>query len=228
MSEADSENNELPPLSKALFAELIGTFALVFSGTGAIVVNDVTGGAIGHAGIAITFGLIVMAMIYAIGDVSGAHMNPAVTLGFWVAKRFPKERIPGYILAQAIGAAAASFCLWILFPEDTQYGATVPRGSFQQSLVLEIIISAMLMYVILSVAVGAKETGILAGIAIGGYIALAAMFAGPICGASMNPARSFGPAIFAHSWSSLWIYGLGPVVGTALAVPIWLASSVKR
>jgi MIP family channel proteins len=211
-----------------MLAETIGTFALVFFGTGAIVINDLTDGVITHLGIALTFGLIVMSMIYAVGDISGAHMNPAVTVGFWVAKRFPLKRIPGYILAQLTGASLASAALWILFPGHANYGATIPSGSWHQALLLEFILSLMLMFVILSVAVGAKETGILAGIAIGGYIALAALVMGPICGASMNPARSFGPALYAEMWSPFWIYVAGPIAGAALSVPIWLATSVKR
>lgn len=216
------------PLHRALLAEVIGAYALVFTGTGAMVVDSVTEGVIGHAGIAITFGLIVMAMIYAIGDISGAHMNPAVTFGFWVARRFPLARLPGYVVAQILGATLASATLWMMFPGQEQYGATIPRDTWQQSLVLEIILTLMLMFLILSVAIGAKETGILAGIAIGGYIALAAMFAGPISGASMNPARSFGPAIVGGTWPSFWIYVVGPVIGAGLSVPIWLATSVRR
>lgn len=218
----------LAPLPRALLAEVIGTYALMFTGTGAMVVDSVKDGIIGHVGIAITFGLIVMAMIYAIGDISGAHMNPAVTFGFWVARRFPLRRVPGYVLAQLLGAVLASGTLWILFPGQATYGATLPSGAWQQSLVLEILLTLMLMFLVLSVAVGAKETGILAGIAIGGYITLASIFGGPISGCSMNPARSFGPALFSGTWDSFWIYVVGPLIGAGLSVPIWLATSIRR
>ena len=174
-------------------AEAIGTFALVFAGTGAIVVNDVSGGAISHMGIALTFGLVVMAMIYAVGDVSGAHLNPAVTVGFWAARRLPGREVVPYVLGQCAGAIAASLCLRLLFAAHETLGATAPVGSLWQSFMLEVVITFFLMFVILGVATGSREKGPTAGLAIGGTVALAALFAGPICGASMNPARSLGP-----------------------------------
>lgn len=201
-------------------AEFIGTFTLVFAGTGAIVVNDVTHGTIGHAGIALTFGLVVMAMIYTHGDSSGAHLDPAVTLAFSVAGRFPWRAASGYLLAQCAGAIAASLMLKALFPGHGTLGATLPAGSETQSFVLEIILTAMLMLTILKVSSGAKEKGITAAIAIGGVVGLEAMFAGPICGASMNPARSLGPALASGRLDHLWIYLLAPVLGAALAVPL--------
>jgi len=203
-----------------LLSELLGTFILVFAGTGAIIINDVSGGVIGHAGIALTFGLVVMAMIYTFGDVSGAHLNPAVTLGFAVAGRFEWKNIPGYVLAQIIGALAASGVLHLLFPAHEKLGATLPSGSAMQSFVLELILTAILMLAILRISTGAKEKGITAGIAIGGIIALEAMFAGPICGASMNPARSLAPAIVSGHVEHLWIYLTATVLGAFVAVPL--------
>ena len=205
-------------MRERLFAEAIGTFALVFAGTGAIVINQVTGGAITHLGIALTFGLIVLAMIYTVGDISGAHLNPAVTLGFATAKRFPWTEVPGYLLSQTAGAIAASATLHFLFPTNQNLGMTLPAGSEMQSLVLEMLLTAGLMFVILNVSTGAKEKGITAGIAVGAVIALEAMFAGPICGASMNPARSFGPALVAGHWEHLWLYMVGPVAGALLGL----------
>lgn len=196
-----------------LFAEFFGTFALVFAGTGAIVINQVSHGVISHAGIALTFGLIVLAMIYTVGDISGAHLNPAVTLGFWVAKRFPGNSIPGYVASQTAGAVLASGLLRWLFPGNQLLGGTQPAGSAAQSFILEVVLTAMLMFVILNVSTGAKEKGITAGIAVGAVIALEAMFAGPICGASMNPVRSLGPALVSGHWENLWIYLVAPCVG---------------
>lgn len=208
---------------KKLIAECLGTFILVFAGTGAIVVNAASHGVIGHAGIALTFGLVVMAMIYTFGDVSGAHLNPAVTIGFAVARRFSWREVPGYVAAQGIGACGASGLLHVLFPDDGQLGATVPAGPVMQSFVFEIVLTAILMLAILSVSTGAKEKGITAGIAIGGVIALEAMFAGPVCGASMNPARSFAPAVVAGQLEHLWIYLAAPVLGAVIAVPLNIA-----
>ncbi|HXG49710.1 MAG TPA: aquaporin [Methylomirabilota bacterium] len=201
-------------------SELVGTFALVFAGTGAIVINNATGGAVTHAGIALTFGLIVLAMIYALGDISGAHLNPAVTTAFALAGRLEWPEVPGYITAQLAGALAASGLLAVLFPADPRLGATLPAGPAWQSFVLEIVLTFILMLVILSVSTGTKEKGITAGIAIGSVIALEAMFAGPICGASMNPSRSLAPAVVSGHWQHLWVYLAGPLLGAALAVPI--------
>ena len=204
---------------KRLFAEFLGTFGLVFAGTGAIVIDQAANGAVTHVGVALTFGLIVSAMIYAFGDISGAHLNPAVTTGFAVAGRFPWKEVPGYVLAQSAGAFAASGLLRMLFPADQNLGATLPAGSVGQSFVLEVVLTFFLMLVILSVSTGSKEKGITAGFAIGAVIALEALFAGPICGASMNPARSLAPALVSGHLSSLWIYLLAPVIGAVLAVP---------
>jgi aquaporin Z len=209
-------------------AEIIGTFALVFCGTGAIIINQESNGAITHAGIAVTFGLIVSAMIYALGDVSGAHMNPAVTISFWLAKKFPAKEIAPYILSQAIGAFAASFILKFLFPANQLLGTTLPAGSPMQSFILELILTFILMLVIIHVATGSKEQGMFAGIAIGSVVLLEAMFAGPICGASMNPIRSLSPAVASGHLEHLWIYLVAPVIGAALSIAVWMVLKPKE
>jgi len=203
---------------KKLFAESIGTFCLVFTGTGAIIINDVSGGSVSHVGIALTFGLIVLAMIYTVGDISGAHLNPAVTLGFFAARRLDGRQVLPYIASQFMGAFAASGLLRILFPTHATLGATVPAGPAWQSFVLEAVLAVILMFVILNVSTGSKERGITAGLVVGAVIALAAMFAGPICGASMNPARSLAPALLSGHVAHLWVYLLAPPLGAGLAV----------
>ena len=203
---------------KKLAAEFIGTFGLVFAGTGAIVINETSGGAVTHVGIALTFGLIVLAMIYTVGDVSGAHLNPAVSLGFVVARRFPVGEAIPYIASQCAGALVASGVLRLLFPQNASLGATMPAGSSMQSFVLELILTAILMFAILGVSTGASEKGITAGIVVGAVIGLEAMFAGPICGASMNPARSLAPAVVSGHMSSLWIYIFAPIIGAVVGV----------
>ncbi|HAB19251.1 MAG TPA: aquaporin [Verrucomicrobiota bacterium] len=202
------------------FSEFLGTFALAFAGTGAIVINTATNGAVSHAGIALTFGLIVLAMIYTFGDVSGAHLNPAVTMAFTLARRFGWREVPAYLASQISGAFVASGLLRLLFPSDATLGATLPAGSVIQSFVLETVLTCLLMLVILSVSTGAKEKGITAGIAIGAVVALEAMFAGPICGASMNPARSLAPAVVSGNLQHLWIYLVATTLGAILAVPV--------
>lgn len=199
-------------------AEAIGTFALVFCGTGAIVVDEVTGGTVTHVGIAITFGLIVLAMIYTLGDVSGAHLNPAVSLGFWAMRLFPAKELAPYIGSQMAGAFLASILLRFLFPASLNLGATLPAGNDWQSFVLEIILTFLLMLVIIRVSHGAKETGWFAGITIGSVVLLEAMFAGPISGASMNPARSLAPAVVSGNIGQVWIYLIAPVLGALIAV----------
>jgi len=203
---------------KRYAAEVIGTFALVFSGTGAIVVNDVANGVVTHVGIALTFGMIVMALIYALGDISGAHLNPAVTIGFWTARQFDGKEVVPYIVAQLIGAIAASATLRVLFLEHDTLGATLPAGAWWQSFVLEVILTFLLMFIILNVATGAKEKGTMAGAAVGATVGLEAMFAGPICGASMNPARSIAPALVSGHLEHLWIYIVATIAGAILAV----------
>ena len=204
-------------------AELIGTFALVFCGTGSIIINEISGGAVGNTGIAMTFGFIVTAMIYSVGDVSGAHFNPAVSIGFGLAKKMPAKEIIPYIIAQLLGALLATACLNFLFPEASTMGQTLPAGPVMQTFILEIILTYFLMFVIINVATGSKEVGILAGLAIGLTVLLEAAFAGPITGASMNPARSIAPALFAGELQHLWIYILAPIIGSALAVGSWKA-----
>lgn len=204
---------------RKLVAEFLGTFALVFAGTGAIVINEVSGGVITHAGVALTFGLVVLAMIYTVGDVSGAHLNPAVTIGFWTARRFPGAEVWRYLAAQISGALLASLVLKLIFPENQNLGATHPAGPAVQSFVLEFILTFLLMFVILNVSTGAKEKGITAGIAVGAVIGLEAMFAGPTCGASMNPARSLAPAVVSGRLADLWIYLVAPSLGALAAVP---------
>lgn len=206
---------------RRLAAEAFGTFALVFAGTGAIVINEFSGGAITHPGIALTFGLIVLAMIYAVGDVSGCHLNPAVTLGFWVARRFEGRMIVPYVASQIAGALLASGLLKMMFPEQTGLGATLPSGGEFQSFVMESVLTLILMFVILCVSSGSQEKGLLAGVAVGSVIALEAMFAGPVSGASMNPARSLAPALVGLNLKSLWIYISAPCLGSLLAVPLF-------
>lgn len=203
---------------KKYVAELLGTFALVFCGTGAIVINEVTKGTITHVGIAMCFGLIVMSMIYTFGDKSGAHLNPAVTIAFAVHKVFPSKEIIPYIVSQLTGAFLASLLLHVLFPISVSLGATIPSGNDWQSFILEIVLTFILMLTILNVSQGAKEKGLFAGIAIGSVILLEAMFAGPISGASMNPARSLSPAIVSGNLNHLWIYISAPVIGSVTAV----------
>ena len=204
-------------LHKKLIAEFIGSYFLVFAGTGAVVINDLTG-ALSHIEIALTFGLVVMALIYAFGHISGAHFNPAVTLGFLMKGDInPKESIL-YIIVQIVGAILASLTLLIMFGNVAKLGATLPRNSWQQSFTLEGILTYGLMIVILGSAVHGKAIKSLAGVAIGGTVALEAMFGGPISGASMNPARSVGPALVSGNTQFLWIYIVATIMGAAAAV----------
>lgn len=202
-------------------AEFISTFALVFFSTGAIIIDHQSGGIITHPGMAITSGLIVMSMIYALGDISGAHMNPAVTLAFFTAKRFPVKQLFPYAVSQLSGAILASVVLHVLFPSDSSLGSTHPSGSQGQSFLLEFLLSFFLMLVILRVATGSKEKGLFAGLAIGAVVLMEALFAGPICGASMNPFRSLAPAIVSGNLNDIWIYLTAPVAGMMMAVPLW-------
>ena len=181
-------------------------------------INDVSHGAITHVGIALTFGLVVLAMVYTLGDISGAHLNPAVSIGFWLAHRFPGSTVGLYVTSQVSGALTASLLLRLLFPSHSTLGATLPAGPQWQSFILEFVLTFLLMFVILNVSTGAKEKGITAGIAVGSVIGLEAMFAGPICGASMNPARSLAPALVSGHLSALWLYILAPIAGAAVAV----------
>lgn len=202
-------------------AEFIGTYILLFCGTGAVIINEQTHGAVTHVGVAITFGLVVMSLIYAIGSLSGAHLNPAVSIAFALANRFSAKCLLPYIVSQLAGAILASFTLKLLFPGNLHLGGTLPAGTDTQSFILEFILTYILMLVIINVATGSKEQGMFAGLAIGGVVLFEAMFAGPICGASMNPARSIGPAVASGNYHSLWLYIAAPIMGAALAILCW-------
>lgn len=202
-------------------AEAIGTFALVFCGTGAIIINQETNGAVSHVGIAITFGLIVMAMIYALGNISGAHLNPAVSIAFAIARCFSAKQLLPYIVSQVGGGILASLVLKMLFPNNDLLGTTIPTGSAWQSFVLELILTFFLMLVIINVATGSKEQGMFAGLAIGFTVLLEAMFAGPVSGASMNPARSLAPALISNHLEYVWVYLTATTAGAIIAVPVW-------
>ncbi|MFK7969154.1 MAG: MIP/aquaporin family protein [Bacteroidia bacterium] len=206
---------------KRYIAELIGTFALVFCGTGAIIINDVSGGTVTHPGVAITFGLIVMAMIYAFGSTSGAHINPAVSIAFSLTGIFKLSEVVPYIVAQLMGAILASALLAYLFPTHEGLGATLPAGSWQQSFILELLLTYFLMLVIVSVSQN-TPIAVFTGLAVGGTVLLEAMFAGPITGASMNPARSIGPALVSGNMDVLWLYILAPIIGAVLASLTWI------
>lgn len=213
---------------RSYITETLGTFILIFCGTGAIVINQQTGGSIGHMGITITFGLLVMTLIYAFGNISGAHFNPAVSIAFTVARKFPANKLVPYIFSQLLGAVMASFFLKLLFPQNEMLGGTLPSGTEIQSFILEIFLAFFLMLVILNVAHGSSEQGLFAGIAIGSTVLLEAMFAGPISGASMNPVRSIAPALVSGHFEHLWIYIVAPIVGAIAAVPVWKFISNKN
>ena len=203
---------------KNYISEFIGTFAMIFCGTGAMTINEVTGGDVTHVGIGITWGLIVMAMIYAFGEISGAHFNPAVSIAFAYAKKFSWKEVPKYIFFQVAGAFAASLLLMWLFPKSELLGATIPSVDVWRAFVLELILTFFLMVVIINVSTGSKEIGMMAGIAIGSVVLLEALFAGPITNASMNPARSLAPNIVSGNIEGLWLYILAPIIGAILAV----------
>lgn len=202
---------------KNYIAEFLGTFAMVFCGTAAMVVNDLTG-VITHPGVAITWGLIVTGMIYAFAEISGAHFNPAVTIAFSYAKKFPWKEVPKYILSQCLGAITASLLVWMFWPESETLGATIPSIVVWKAFILEFLLTFFLMLVIINVSTGSKEIGTMAGIAIGGIVLLEAMFAGPMTKASMNPARSLGPALVSGNLSELWLYIVAPILGAIVAV----------
>jgi aquaporin NIP len=200
---------------RALAAELIGTFALVFAGAGAIMVDAKTH-ALGHVGVAIVFGLVIMAMIYAVGHVSGAHFNPAVSFAFGLTRHFPWTRVAAYWCAQAGGALLAAAILRGSLGNLAHVGATLPAGSQGQAFLWEAVLTFFLMFVIMSVATDARAVGEAAAIAIGGTVGLDAMFGGPVTGASMNPARSLGPALVSGDVHALWLYVAAPLLGAAL------------
>ncbi|HNJ88840.1 MAG TPA: aquaporin [Chitinophagales bacterium] len=202
-------------------AEALGTFAILFFGTGAAIVDSITGGTVSHVGISVTFGFTVMSMIYVFGNTSGAHFNPAVTIAFYFSGRFPGKEILPYVIAQFLGAIAGSGLLLFLFPDAATRGETVPSGDVLQAFVLECVLTFFLMLTIIHVAHGSKEQGMFAGLAIGSVVLMAALFAGPICGASMNPARSLAPALISGNLQSIWIYLTAPVIGAVGAVLGW-------
>ncbi|KAL9231288.1 hypothetical protein vseg_006533 [Gypsophila vaccaria] len=204
-------------LAQKLIAEAIGTYMLIFAGCGSVVVNKLNDGIITFPGVAVTWGLIVMVLVYTLGHVSSAHFNPAVTLTFALLRRFPYKQVPLYTTAQLIGSILASLTLALMFEVTPKaYFGTVPSGSDGQSLAIEIVISFLLMFVISGVATDSRATGELAGIAVGMVILLNVIIAGPISGASMNPARSLGPAIVMHNYKGIWVYIIGPPIGTIL------------
>jgi len=202
-------------------AEALGTFAILFFGTGAAIVDSITGGTVSHVGISVTFGFTVMSMIYVFGNTSGAHFNPAVTIAFYFSGRFPGKEILPYVIAQFLGAIAGSGLLLFLFPDAATRGETVPSRDVLQAFVLEGVLTFFLMLTIIHVAHGSKEQGMFAGLAIGSVVLMAALFAGPICGASMNPARSLAPALISGNLQSIWIYLTAPVLGAVGAVLGW-------
>ena len=205
---------------KIFTAEAIGAFFLVFMGCGAIVVNDVYAGVLGHIGISLAFGIVVMILIYSLGNISGAHFNPAVTIGFFAAGRLKSRLLLTYISSQLTGAVLGAATLKVLFSGHHNLGTTFPSVHIHQALIVEIVLTFLLMFVILNVSTGHMEKGIMAGVAIGGTIALAAMVAGPLTGASMNPARSIGPALMSLQLEYIWLYIAGPVIGAAAAAPV--------
>jgi len=212
-------------LARKVGAEMIGTFALVFAGCGAIMVNALSGGAVSHVGVGLTFGLVIMVMIYATGHISGAHFNPAVTLAFASVGRFPWKQVPFYIAGQIVAALLASFMLASVLGPIESLGATMPAGAPMQSLVLEGVLTFFLMFVITAVATDSRAVGHMAGWAIGGMVGLEAIFAGPISGASMNPARSLGPALASGELAHVWIYLVGPAAGAVLGA--WAYRAVR-
>ena len=206
----------VPDLARRAAAEGFAAFALVFAGCGAIVANAHSHGGLGAVGIALVFGLVIMVMVYATGHLSGAHINPAVTVAFTVTRHFPPRDAVIYVVAQLAGATAGALLLlavWTGQPADL--GATLPSVGTGSALLYETVLTAFLMFVIMAVATDTRAVGAAAAIAIGGTVGLDALFGGPVTGASMNPARSFGPALAAGQWTSFWIYVVGPVVGAA-------------
>jgi aquaporin NIP len=204
-------------LARRALAEGLAAFALVFAGCGAIIANTVHAGALGGIGVSATFGLVIMAMIYATGHLSGAHINPAVTVAFTLTRHFPLRDAVAYIAAQLVGATVAAFVLLAAWSDKPAHlGATLPSVPAGTALLYEIVLSAFLMFVIVAVATDTRAVGAAAALAIGGTVGLDALFGGPITGASMNPARSFGPALASGTWHDFWIYVVGPVVGAAL------------
>ncbi len=203
---------------KKYLSEYLGTFILLFVGTGSVIVNQHTNGALGLSGIATVWGFVIIALIYSFGDISGAHFNPAVSIAFAVDNRFTWKEVPAFLIAQLAGALSASFVLHYLFPDNETLAITQPSGTATQSFILELLMTFILMLVILRVSTGAKEKGITAGIAIGGTVWMLVLFGGPVCGTSLNPTRSLAPAIVSGHFNALWIYLTAPFAGTLSAV----------
>lgn len=206
-----------PGLARRAAAEGFAAFALVFAGCGAIVADAEYGGALGAVGVGLVFGLVIMAMVYATGHLSGAHINPAVTLAFSLTRHFPAREAAGYVGAQVLGAVLGALLLLAVWPDKpAELGATVPSVGVGSALVYETVMTALLMFVIMAVATDTRAVGAAAAIAIGGTVGLDALFGGPVTGASMNPARTLGPALAAGEWSDLWVYLAGPITGAAI------------
>ena len=205
---------------KKYIAEFIGTFALVLCGTGSIIINEQNQGSLGILGIAFAFGMIITAMIYVFGNISGAHLNPSVTIAFLIGKLIPKKEAAFYIIAQLIGAILASSLLKFLFPENINLGTTLPSGSISQSLILEIILTYFLMLTILEIS-SKKKYSTIGGLVLGLVLVGLILVGGPISGGSFNPARSIGPALISQNMTAIWIYLVGPTVGTILALTTW-------
>jgi MIP family channel proteins len=215
-----------PPLARRACAEGLAAFALVFAGCGAAVTNARYDGALGTVGIALVFGLVIMVMVYATGHLSGAHINPAVTIAFTLTRHFPARDALAYVAAQVAGAAAGALLLLAVWTDKpARLGATTPSVASGSALVYEVVLTAFLMFVIMAVATDTRAVGAAAAIAIGGTVGLDALFGGPVTGASMNPARSFGPALAAGEWRAFWVYLAGPIVGAAFGA---LAYQVVR
>jgi MIP family channel proteins len=209
-----------PSLVRRSLAELIGTYCLVLTGCGAVVA-DAGGAGLGTVGVSLTFGLVVTVMVLSIGHISGAHINPAVTLAFALFRHFPRRDVPAYLAAQVLGASAAAATLAAVFGHRAELGATLPAGAAGTSLLLEVLLTTILMFVITSVATDTRAVGQMAGLAIGATVAVGALWGGSTSGASMNPARSFGPALVSGAWSDHWLYWLGPILGAFLGAAVY-------
>jgi aquaporin NIP len=216
-----------PALCRRAGPELVGTYALVLAGCGAIVVDAQTG-ALTHVGVEITFGLIIMVMVTATGHLSGAHFNPAVTLTCAVTRHFAWREVPAYVGVKLLGAVGGALSLLVLFGPVASLGATVPSGSAFQSFGLELLLTAVLMFVIISVATDTRAVGQLAALAIGATVALDALWGKPISGAWMNPARSFGPALISGVWRDQWVYWLAPIIGASLGGTLYQMLCVEQ
>jgi len=201
---------------RKVVAEIIGTFFMIFAGCGSVVIDKKTNGSITHLGVSLAWGMVVMIVIYTLGHISGAHLNPSVTLAYAVVRRFPWNQVPAYMGAQVFGSIAAGFVLRLMFGEVAHIAATVPTGSAMQSFVLEILITFFLMFVVSAVATDTKAIGELAGLAVGTTVAMNVIFAGPISGASMNPARTIGSAVAGNKYTNIWVYMVAPPVGAVM------------